>query len=427
MLPLVLAAALLGQALTPEESARLFDVALDLSEEDGGELWGRELFGPMLLLDARAGRMFANEPDPGGRLAESGVVFTGPLPAEIGLSNSAQDWSGAHWTTLVAPFPRETAELRRLLAHELFHRIQPELGLVAASPPNPHLDTLEGRTWLRLEWRALAAALSEEGEAQGRALEDALLFREHRRSLFPEAAESEDGLERNEGLAESTGWRCSGLSAPEAARAIADRLLAEESGDAFGRSFAYVSGPAWAALLDQGPDPAWRLALLGAGASRPGLAALVATARGVSPDAREVDARAANYGLEAVRADERARDERRREEIAGWRRRFVDGPVLAIRELEGMNYTFDPLDVRTFPEHGQVYPAIVISAPWGKLTVDSGGALFVMEGSTTREVRVAAPRGPEAAREGDGWRLELSQGWTLERGQRVGDWLVVRG
>jgi hypothetical protein len=41
----------------------------------------------------------------------------------------------------------------------LFHRIQPELGFIAEDGSNEHLDTLEGRVWIQLEWRALRRAV----------------------------------------------------------------------------------------------------------------------------------------------------------------------------------------------------------------------------------------------------------------------------
>jgi hypothetical protein len=41
---------------------------------------------------------------------------------------------------------------------ELFHRIQPGLGLMApGSGANVDLDSLEGRHWMRLEWRTAGA------------------------------------------------------------------------------------------------------------------------------------------------------------------------------------------------------------------------------------------------------------------------------
>ncbi len=60
--------------------------------------------------------------------------------------------------------------------HELFHRIQGGLGLSSEMPKMPpgsgenaHLDSLEGRYWMRLEWRgrALARALGASGAARG--------------------------------------------------------------------------------------------------------------------------------------------------------------------------------------------------------------------------------------------------------------------
>ena len=59
--------------------------------------------------------------------------------------------------TTALPTPRHR---REFMLHELFHRIQPDLGLITLSGQNAHLDTVEGRVWLRLEWRALARALA---------------------------------------------------------------------------------------------------------------------------------------------------------------------------------------------------------------------------------------------------------------------------
>jgi hypothetical protein len=53
--------------------------------------------------------------------------------------------------------------------------------------------------------RALAEALSHDGDGRRAAIRDALDFRARRRALFPGAAEEEDALERNEGMAEYTG------------------------------------------------------------------------------------------------------------------------------------------------------------------------------------------------------------------------------
>ena len=140
----------------------------------------------------------------------------GYLPKDVIIANTAVDWSGTRWTMVQWPLPQSSLPRNRLLAHELFHRIQPDLHLQAASSDNPQLDSLEGRFWLQLEWKALAAALTQSGEAQSRSIHDALAFRAERHKVFPGSQESERALELNEGLAQYTGLSA---SAPDAASA----------------------------------------------------------------------------------------------------------------------------------------------------------------------------------------------------------------
>lgn len=132
-------------------------------------------------------------------------VHSARLPEGVPAANTAVDWSGARWTMILWPLPDEPAERTRLLAHEMWHRVQNGLGLPASMPTNAHLDSEEGRIWLRLEWRALREALSGQGEPRRSAVADALLFRARRRSIFGAAAAEERALELNEGLAEYTG------------------------------------------------------------------------------------------------------------------------------------------------------------------------------------------------------------------------------
>src|SRR5262249_17644049 len=131
----------------------------------------------------------------------------GPRPAALGYANSATDWGGTRWTTISWPLLVALKDIQGLLLiHELFHRIQPQLGLgVQDDLPGDHLDTLEGRYWMQLEWKALSRALSSSGETRRAAIADALAFRAARRDRFSGAAESERRYEINEGLAHYTG------------------------------------------------------------------------------------------------------------------------------------------------------------------------------------------------------------------------------
>ena len=407
------------------EARRAFEDAEAAAVADGGRLWGRELSGPMIFADRATRAVVANQPDEADRLVEREGLFTGTLPREIGIANTATQWAGVRWTMVAWPLPADRAARTQLLMHESFHRIQPELGHRAENPLNAHLDAEEGRVWLRLEFRALAQALRASPEARVRAAEDALLFRAQRRALFPGAAAEEAALERNEGLAEYTGLALCGLPAAGVFERAAARLLGEERSESFSRSFAYATGPAYGLLLD-GARPGWREEL----DARSDLAALLAQALPwAAPEVLVVEAlgRADQHGGDAVFAAEEELARRRAEELAGYRARFVDGPVLVLPFGSSMNFTFDPSDVRSAGDLGSVYGSIRIADDWGILDVVRGGALLVRDANgAPKEARVSAGTVEGRPNGGESWKLSPNDGWTLAPGPRAGDFVLAR-
>jgi hypothetical protein len=423
---LVLALAPQDSPIPLERAARAFREAEEAALADGGKLWGHELVGPMIFADPRTRFAVANQPDERGKLAEEGGVFTGTLPAEVGIANTGTDWAGVRWTMVVWPLPEDRYARTKLLLHESFHRIQPELGHGGSDPPCAHLDTEEGRVWLRLEFRALAEACLRRDEPRQRALEDALLFRAARGALFPGAAAQEAALERNEGLAEYTGLVLCGCPSGELAGRAAERLKRDESADAFARSFAYATGPAYGVLLDElGVE--WRRDVR----AETDLSALLARAVGWKAPAelaRAAEERAARHDVPAVRAAERARAERREEALARARARFVEGPLLRLPVGPSFSFTFDPSRVESLDDLGSVYAGARITDDWGILETGAGGALLLRDGrGYFTGIRVPAPADP-AVRPlaGDGWTLALEAGWTLARAERDGDWKLAR-
>src|SRR5260370_8474632 len=83
------------------------------------------------------------------------------------------------------PPPQYKSPRMRLMLHECFHRVQNKIGLPPADSMNGHLDSLDGRIWLQMEWRALEHAFCQRGEEPPRDIADPLYFRTFRRSLFP--------------------------------------------------------------------------------------------------------------------------------------------------------------------------------------------------------------------------------------------------
>src|SRR5262249_38230795 len=160
-----------------------------------GRLWGVSLEGPFLFADASSRMVVANQGDQKGKLTKKGKVFVGQLPVGLNVANTAFDWAGVHWTMAAWPLPADKNTREILLLHESCTRIQGKVGLPSARSTNDHPDTTEGRYWLQLEWRALAAALKREGDRRRPAIEDALVFRARRRQLFPASANQERLLE----------------------------------------------------------------------------------------------------------------------------------------------------------------------------------------------------------------------------------------
>lgn len=395
-----------------------FQEAAQLIARDDGALWHRSLEGPLLLAEPHSRMVLAAVPDSEGKLLPFGAFYGGQLPPGEATANAALRWAGRSWAMAVWPLPADSLERAVLLGHELWHRIQDNLGIPGRDPPNPHLAARDGRLWLRMEGRALQRALEQDGAARLRSLRDALLFRRARRRLFPGADSTERQLELNEGLAEYSGVALA-TSNPEARRAlVSQRLVTLDSASRHERNFAYRTGPAYGFFLDA-LVPEWRSAL------RPGddLAFLLEPALHGKAGAT-APVRAAGYGYAVVRREETLRAARQQAHLLALRARFERGPLLEL-PLAEMKLGIDPARVETLDSLGTVYGSLRLSDRWGVLQADSTGGLISPD---WLRLIVPAPADTGGRRlAGPGWVLELTSGWRLVPGRRPGDWKLEKG
>lgn len=427
MVPHVVAAQ--SQSIDLVVAKRYFDEARKICESDAGKLWGKSLCGPLLFADPDTRSLAANQADSQSPLRAQNGVFVGKLPEEVNIANTATSWAGVHWTMVMWPLPESPTRRARLLMHELFHRIQDDLGLPALSPPNAHLGTLEGRIWLQLEWRALQQALARPAAPPAerrRAVEDALVFRLRRQALFPKAQEEEQQLELNEGLAEYTGYKLRGTGDPAAVEAVIGRLGSAESEPAFSRSFAYVSGPAYGLLLDLSGKP-WRKGLT----SKSNLGDLLQQSYSVvlpSDLSAAAEQRATVYDGVALRWLETQQEEQRKAQLEDYKKRLVTGPVLALPVLAQFAFSFDPNGVIPMDDTSSAYTTLRVTDVWGVLEAGRGALLVRAPGRFVRVV-VEAPKdsaGTAGEVKGNGWKLTLASGWALTKGDRPGDLTVAK-
>jgi len=406
-----------GFAFDTSAARKYFGETAGLIGRDAGALWHRSLDGPLLFVDPASRSLLAAVPDSEGKLQPYGGFFRGQLPAGENAANAALRWAGRTWAMALWPPPADSLERDVLFAHELWHRIQDSLGLPARDPPNPLLNTRDGRLWLRLEGRALQRALGVEGAARLRALRDALLFRRVRRRLFPGADSTERQLELSEGLAEYSGIALATGDLEQRRALVLERLVALDSAGTHERNFAYRTGPAYGFFLDL-LSPEWRSGL------KPGDDLAFTLEPALGPARAGVAAtRGASYGYVAVRREETTRAARTRARLLVLRARFVRGPLLEL-PLAQMKLGFDPGRVETLDSAGTIYGSLRLSDHWGVLQADSTGGLISPD---WLRLVVPAPADTGGRRlAGPGWVLELAAGWRLVPGRRPGDMTVTR-
>jgi hypothetical protein len=405
-----------GQQLDTLRALSALRDARAVCESDAGALWGRSLCGPIALVDRQTRLVIANDTVAQKHFLRLGDAFVTTLPENQYVANTSFPWGGRTWTMVALPLPRDRYARVGLVMHEVFHREQEPLGLRQPDALNNQLDMRPGRTWLRLEYRALARALESlpDQNAARHHAESALIFRAERRSIYPGSDSLEATLEIQEGLPEYTGQRLAMQLTGEGPARVAKYVRDYEvSTPTFVRAFAYGTGPAIGVLLDQF-NPAWREEVR----KNRDIGALLAQAirfqrpRSLDQAART---RARDYGWDEVDRGEAARDSARAPTMQGYRSRLGAGPVLTLlQSKDSLAWSYDPTELVGFDLQSTVYPSGNFSAPWGKLTVDQGGVLVQNDFSWIKIGLPSAPIAPEAREiRGDGWTLALNPGWSL--------------
>jgi len=374
-------------AIDPAAAKSAFDAFQRNCSRDNGALWGVSLCGGVAIVDPQTREAMAND------------GWAGKLPDAIGIANTAFDWRGARWSMVRWPLPKDDAARDRILLHERFHAIQDRLGLPMSPPAaNAHLDTLEGRYLMRMEMRALRDAvlgLKGKRNAARKALANALAYRLERFEKFKGAAASESALDHNEGMAEYTGVKLFTDDRNASFDAAARGLEEGEKSDSFARTYAYATGPAWGLLMDEFRAN-WRPVV-----------AQQTFEQLLSPFALKV----APPASKEVMAEEQKRETERVARVAGYVRRFVEGPVLTL-PLRNMSMQMDPYDAHPFDGHGTVYEHITVSDNWGRIVVTKGALV------ASDFTKLTTPVGA--------YDLELAPGYRVVAGARKGDLTVEK-
>lgn len=404
------------------DSLSLYFAQVEEATSRHSALWGKDIYGPILVVDPYSREISANIPDTAGILTLNKGIYRGLLPKEITIANTDFEWGGIHWAMVKLPLPQQRYDRVDLITHELFHSAQSSLGFHFRTEENSHLDHREGRIYLRLELAALLEALRAGRYTRAEEhLRNALIFRRFRHQIYRGAERAENSLELLEGLATYTGQMMSGRDKWQWREYLIRRLNDFEQTPSYVRTFAYETIPVYGFFLYQ-KENHWNKAI----ESESDLTEFFSDAFGM--DKRillqsYVKQLAEEYNGRAIADAELKRELSNSARLDIYRKRFLDDPHLEIR-LEDMSMSFDlhnlvPLD----EDEGTVYHTIQISDNWGILTVEGGGALLR---SDWRWVIVSEPTGITEERvTGEGWTIELNEGYYIEE-TPGGDYLISK-
>lgn len=125
-------------------SVSVFDRVERLCNKDGGEIWGINIYSPVIGIDSLR-NIISNVQD-------APTVY----PSDLPVANSTTEFDGKRWTMVLWPLSGSVQSQNTLLIHEMFHYRQSELKLIPTlTPNNAHLSFRDARTLIKLEWNAL--------------------------------------------------------------------------------------------------------------------------------------------------------------------------------------------------------------------------------------------------------------------------------
>ncbi|MBB4106731.1 hypothetical protein [Pedobacter zeae] len=384
-------------------------------------LWGKDLYGPILLVNPDTRQIAANFSDSTGILKQNGNIYYGILPAEINMANTAVNWDGRRWAMIMLPLPVNKQDRINLLAHELFHVSQPLLGFQLFNAENNHLDQKNGRIYLRLELEALKKALQTDNKIERKMhLTHALTFRKYRYLLCSGADISENLLELNEGIAEYTGSVVSGRDKKQSLEHFVKSISSFLSNPTFVRSFAYQTTPVYGYLLDD-TKKGWNREIT----IKTNLTDYFIKASDIKipNNLRKITALLLNqYNGKAIISEEEARENKTKKLIAEYKRKFITQPHFEL-VFEKMNVSFDPRNIIPIEDKGTVYPNIRVTDKWGILTVENGALMS----AKWDKILVTSPLKIEnQIITGAGWILTLNDGYSVIKDEVTGNYKLTK-
>jgi len=395
---------------TPEKAEICFKNVENICNRDGGNLWGENLYGPLMFIDRASRKIIANQPDNNGILKLKDGIYNGLYPKERIINTTAVEFGETLFG--MAPLPNEEDDFRitTRAVHSLFHRFQQSKGIYPEYFNVVNLDEKQARIWIKLEWKALRKAIVSEGEEQMLAIRDALIFRGSNRESFPKFAGMENRFESYEGLATFTYLLLTSETQEQYTERLFEYLDRIYSFQSYSRSYGSIHGALYSSLLYlKGFD----FKLITSDTIDLGHTVKLLYNIELPQVCRDVAGSISiNYNITEIYDEEEKRLRDIQERLNNQVNIFTQKPVVFF-ELESPYFDFEPEDIQYLDTLGILYHSIRISDNWGKLTVDKIGCLV---SNNYKYLRITA-KGMKIDKNhigSEGWQLILNDGWEVK-------------
>lgn len=274
---------------------------------------------------------------------------------------------------------------------------------------NSHMDNMQARVLLKLEWSALEDAIRQYGEKRTTSIRNALVFRNYRREIFLGCDTMENKFELHEGLPEYTANKLCANNDFDFKNRLISKKESYWQKESLVRSFGYYSGFLYAYLLDQ-TGSNWHYDLK----NSDDLGELVQVAYNIDMPIEiktTFEIIKHNYSFSNIFDFEQQLKLEKDSVLVQYYQIFLKDTVL-ILNLSKPHIGFNPNTLQPFDTLGTIYPYIIITDTWGRLEVNEGGCLLSKDWSKAT-VPVACIKKDSTNIKCDYWTLNIKPDWDL--------------
>lgn len=380
-------------------------------ESDADQLWGRNIYGPLMFVNREQRMVYSNVPDRDGNLKKKEGFYTSIYPRDLIINRDSLTFGGTNYALAALPPNEDEFTIMERGIRSLYYFHQHFFGYKPMPYNTPNMDEENARLWIKLEWRALKKAIQSEGYEKNVALRDALIFRGSNHELYTKYMNDEIIYENFEGLALFTSYLYVTSSEEELVARLLQTLDETYAFSSYARTYGPIHGALYAWLAyEKGFD------FTSIKSANTDLGEIVRELYNIRlPEyCRDVAGSIAlNYGLSTVQAEEDARNLEINNQIKKQTNLFTEKPVVSI-DLISPYFDYEPLDIVPVVSLGTIYNKLNVSDNWGKLMVDRGGCLV-----SGNFKNLKLPAGNVKIDRfhifGEGWNLTLNSDWEVVR------------